>query len=67
MFQLSQKERCKFKPIALNLVTPFANSFMLKSCEIQTVWDLSDPKYQDLEYLETATGLFSRPCEITLK
>ena len=41
---------CKFKPIALSLVAPFAQSFVQKSREIRTVNDLSDPKYQDLDY-----------------
>ena len=43
---------CKFKPIALSLVAPFAESVVQKSREIPTVNDLSDPKYQDLEYPE---------------
>ena len=43
---------CKFKPIALSLVAPFAESFVLKSRTIPTVPDLSDPHYQDLEYPE---------------
>ena len=43
---------CKFKPVALSLVAPFAQSFVLKSRTIPTVPDLSDPHYQDLEYPE---------------
>ena len=33
-------------------MAPFAESFVQKSCEIPTVNDLSDPKYQDLKYPE---------------
>lgn len=48
----AELNNCKFKPIALSLVAPFAESFVLKSREIPTIQDLSDPKYQDLEYPE---------------
>ena len=40
----AELNNCKFKPIALSLVPPFAESFVLKSREIPTVQDLSDPK-----------------------
>ena len=43
---------CKFKPIALSLVNPYAGSFVFKSRSIPTIRDLSDPKYQELDYLE---------------
>ena len=46
----AELNNCKFKPIALSLVPPFAESLVLKSHKIPTVQDLSDPKYQDLEY-----------------
>lgn len=48
----AELNNCKFKPIAFSLIPPFAESLVLKSCEIPTVQDLSDPKYQDLEYPE---------------
>ena len=48
----AELNKCKFKPIALSLVPPFAESFVLKSREIPTVQDLSDPEYQHLEYPE---------------
>ena len=56
----AELKNCKFKPIALSLVPPFAESFVLKSREIPTVQDLSDPKYQDLEYPRTPAGLFGK-------
>lgn len=43
---------CKFKPVALSLVDPYAESFVLKSRTIPTILDLSEPNYQDLEYPE---------------
>lgn len=45
----AELNNCKFKPIVLSLVPPFAESFVPKSCKIPTVQDLSDPTYQDLE------------------
>ena len=39
----AELNNCKFKPIVLSLVPPFAESFVLKGCEIPTVQDLSDP------------------------
>ena len=48
----AELNNCKFKSIALSLVPPFAESFVLKSHEIPTVQDLSDPRYQDLKYPE---------------
>lgn len=51
---------CKFKPIALSLVSPYADSIVLKSCEIPTINDFSDPKYQDLEYPELLKVCFEK-------
>ena len=62
----AELNNCKFKPIALSLVTPFADSFVLKSRrEIPTVQDLSDPKYQDLEYLELLQVCFEKEIELS--
>ena len=44
--------KCKTKPIALSLASPYADSFVLTSRTIPTVHDLADPKYQDLDYSE---------------
>ena len=56
---------CKFKPIALSLVPPFAESFVLKSPEISTIQDLSDPKYQDLEYPELLQVCLEKEIELS--
>ena len=61
----AELNNCKFKPTALSLVTPFADSFVLKSREIPTVHDLSDPKYQDLEYLELLQVCFEKEIELS--
>ena len=42
---------CKIKPIALSLVNPDAEDFILKSRDIPTISDLSDKKYLTFEYL----------------
>lgn len=44
--------KCKSKPVALSLVSPYADSFVLKSQTIPTIHDLSTPQYQELTYLE---------------
>ena len=56
---------CKFKPIALSLVPPFAESFVLKSPEIPTIQDLSDPKHQDLEYPELLQVCLEKEIELS--
>ena len=61
----AELNNCKFKPIALSLVAPYAESFVLKSREIPTVQDLSDPKYQDLEYPELLQVCFEKEIELS--
>ena len=61
----AELNNCKFKPIALSLVPPFAESFVLKSCKIPTVQDLPDPKYQDLEYPELLQVCLEKEIELS--
>ena len=61
----AELNNCKFKPIGLSLVPPFAESFGLKSCEIQTVQYLSDPEYQDLEYPELLQVCLEKEVELS--
>ncbi|XP_068743620.1 uncharacterized protein [Montipora capricornis] len=61
----AELNNCKFKPIALSLVPPFAESFVLKSREIPTVQDLSDHKYQDLEYPELLQVCLEKEIELS--
>ena len=42
----------KSKPIALSLVSPFADSYVLKSRTLPTINGLFDKKYLDLTYPE---------------
>ena len=41
---------CKTKPVALSLVQPYSEHFVLKSRDLPTITDLYDPKYLDFEY-----------------
>ena len=43
---------CKIKPVALSLVNPYAEDFILKRRDIPTVSDLFDKKYLAFEYHE---------------
>jgi hypothetical protein len=44
--------KCKSKPVSLSLVSPYADSFVLKSQTIPTIHGLSTPQNQDLTYSE---------------
>lgn len=46
------KSKSKSKPIALSLVSPFADSYVLKSRTLPTINGLFDKKYLDLTYPE---------------
>ena len=56
---------CKCKPIALSLVPPYGENFVLKSRTIPTVHNLSDPKYQDLEYTELVQVCFEKEIKLS--
>ena len=43
---------CKIKPVALSLVNPYAEDFILKIRDALTVSDLFDKKYLTFEYYE---------------
>ena len=56
---------CKCKPIALSLVPPYGENFVLKSRTIPTVHDLSNPKYQDLEHTELLQVCFEKKIKLS--
>lgn len=46
---------CKNKPVILSLISPYADSFMLKSRRIPTLSDLFDPENLKLNYVDWLT------------
>ena len=56
---------CKCKTIALSLVPLYGENFVVKSRTIPTVHDLSDPKYQDLEYNELLQVCFEKEIKLS--
>ena len=44
--------QCKIKPVALSLVQPYSEQFILKSRDIPTILDLFQPSHLDLSYPE---------------
>ena len=49
---LAKINECKFKPVALSLIEPYSEQFIMKSRSIPTISDLFDPCNFDLSYPE---------------
>ena len=49
---LTSLSECKVKPVALSLVKPYSDSFVLQSRNIPTITDLFQKKFLDLSYPE---------------
>ena len=59
-----QLNKGKVKPVALSLIAPYSDQFVLKSRQILTISDLFDPENMSLSYLDLLTKCFN--VEITL-
>ena len=65
MFNLCrQLNKGKVKPVALSLIAPYSDQFVLKSRQILTISDLFDPENMSLSYPDLLTKCFN--VEITL-
>ena len=49
---LAKINECKFKPVALSLIEPYSEQFIMKSRSIPTISDLFDPSNFDLSHPE---------------
>ena len=61
---------CKIKPVALSLVNPYAEDFILRSRDILTVSDVFDKKYLTFEYhelLKACTDISERDIKLIEK
>ena len=56
---------CKSKPVALSLIYPYSVSFVTKSRTIQTVPDLHNEKYLNMQYNELLEACAKVTIEIT--
>lgn len=61
----SELSQCKAKPVALSLVSPYADSYVLSSRNMTTVPSLFDKKYLDLTYPELLEVCMATKLEIT--
>ena len=64
---LASLSECKLKPVALSLVKPYSDSFVLQSRNIPTITDLFQEKFLDLSYPELLAECNTVNVELTDK